>query len=168
LLPHNRRIFLQRAPSRLGLSSMASARSYPLVSRSSMFLFADICQLEEFLLDNGIFGLFGKLSIHGRLLPQMVVPLHTYLPRKDLSSLALLVIGHTSLWQCWPSAARALARQDEKRCCSEHARPDGVRRLAGKRGSSQLSKLRKQKGRHSRRAKRNYFIDHRREFWLLD
>src|SRR5262245_62395662 len=120
---------------------MASARSYPLVSRSSM--------------------LFG-------LLPQIVVPLHTYLPRKDLSSLALLVIGHTSLWQCWPSAARALARQDEKRCCSEHARPDGVRRLAGKRGSSQLSKLCKQKGRHSRRAKRNYFIDHRREFWLLD
>jgi hypothetical protein len=78
----------------------------------------------------------------------------------------LLVIGHTSLWQCWPSAARALARQDEKRCCSEHARPDGVRRLGGKRGSSQLSKLRTQKGRHSRRAKRNYFIDHRREFWL--
>jgi hypothetical protein len=61
----------------------------------------------------------------------------------------LLVIGHTSLWKCWPSAARALARQDEKRCCSEHARPDGVRRLAGKRGSPQLSKLRKQKGRHS-------------------
>jgi hypothetical protein len=30
-------------------------------------LFADICQLEEFLLDDGIFGLFGKLSIHGRL-----------------------------------------------------------------------------------------------------
>jgi hypothetical protein len=70
-------------------------------------LFADVCQLEEFLLDNGIFGLLGKLSIHGRLLPQIVVPLHTYLPRKGLSSLALLVIGHTSLWQCWPSAARA-------------------------------------------------------------
>jgi hypothetical protein len=53
-------------------------------------LFADVCQLKEFLLDDGIFGLFGKLSIHGRLLPQIVVPLHTYLPRKDLSSLAFL------------------------------------------------------------------------------
>jgi len=40
-------------------------------------LFADVCQFEEFLLDDGIFCLFGKLSIHGRLLPQIVVPLHT-------------------------------------------------------------------------------------------
>src|SRR5262249_24957733 len=32
-------------------------------------------------------------------------------PPKRLSSLALLLIGHTSLWQCWPSAARALVRQ---------------------------------------------------------
>jgi hypothetical protein len=70
-------------------------------------LFADICQFEEFLLDDTI-GLLGKLSVHGRLLPQIVIPLHTCLPRKDLGGLALLVIGHTSLWQCWPSAARAL------------------------------------------------------------
>jgi hypothetical protein len=52
---------------------MASARSYPLVSRSSMLL-ATSSQLEEFLLDNGIFGLFGKLSIQARLLPQILVP----------------------------------------------------------------------------------------------
>jgi hypothetical protein len=49
------------------------------------------------VLNNGIFGLFGKLSIHSRLLPQIVVPLHTYLPRRGLSSLAILLIGHTSL-----------------------------------------------------------------------
>jgi hypothetical protein len=46
-------------------------------------LFADVCQVEEFFLDDGIFGLFGKLSIRGRLLPEIVVPLHTYLPRND-------------------------------------------------------------------------------------
>jgi tripartite-type tricarboxylate transporter receptor subunit TctC len=33
------------------------------------------------------------------LLPQIVLPLHTYLPRKDVSSLALLFTGHTSYWQ---------------------------------------------------------------------
>src|SRR5262245_25956902 len=46
-------------------------------------LLADVCQVEEFFPDNGIFGLFGKLSIRGRLLPEIVVPLHTYLPRND-------------------------------------------------------------------------------------
>src|SRR6516164_5063749 len=46
-------------------------------------LFADVCQVEEFFLDDRIFGLFGKLSIRGRLLPEIVVPLHTYLPRND-------------------------------------------------------------------------------------
>src|SRR5262249_3337465 len=46
-------------------------------------LFANVCQVEEFFLDYGIFGLFSKLSIRGRLLPEIVVPLHTYLPRKD-------------------------------------------------------------------------------------
>src|SRR5262249_30247240 len=45
-------------------------------------LFADVCQVEEFFLDDSIFGLFGKLSIRGRLLPEIVVPLHTYLPEK--------------------------------------------------------------------------------------
>jgi hypothetical protein len=39
-------------------------------------------------------------------LPQIVVPLDTY-PPKDLSGLPLLFIGHTSLWQCWPSAAKS-------------------------------------------------------------
>src|SRR5215510_14084326 len=50
----------------------------------------------------------------------------------------ILAPDRSSLWQCWPSAARALARQDEKRCSSERARPDGVRRLEGKRGSTHL------------------------------
>jgi len=40
------------------------------------------------------------------MLPQIVVPLDTY-PPKDLSGLPLLFIGHTSLWQCWPSAAKS-------------------------------------------------------------
>ena len=40
-------------------------------------LFAHVCQVEQFFLDDGIFGLFGKLSIRGCLLPEIVVPLHT-------------------------------------------------------------------------------------------
>ena len=64
---------------------------------------------------------------------------------------------------------RESAREtDEKRCSSERARPDDVRRLGGKRVSSQLPQLPKQKSGHSRRAERNNFIEHRREFWLLD
>ena len=39
-------------------------------------LLADGCQVEEFLLDEGIFGLLGKLPIHGRLLPKIVIPVH--------------------------------------------------------------------------------------------
>jgi hypothetical protein len=39
-------------------------------------LLADGCQIEELLLDKGIFGLFGKLAIHNRLLPKIVVPVH--------------------------------------------------------------------------------------------
>jgi hypothetical protein len=39
-------------------------------------LLADGCQIEELLLDKGIFGLFGKLPIHGRLLPKIVIPVH--------------------------------------------------------------------------------------------
>src|SRR5712691_9185233 len=39
-------------------------------------LLADGCQIEEFPLDEGIFGLFGKLPIHGRLLPEIVIPVH--------------------------------------------------------------------------------------------
>src|SRR5262249_2397434 len=88
---------------------------------------------------------------------------------KKLSSLAVLLVGLiiTSLWQCWPSAASA-RETDEKRCSNERARPDDVRRSGGKRVSSQLPQLPKQKSGHSRRAERNNFIEHRREFWLLD
>ena len=40
--------------------------------------------------------------------------------------------------------------------------------LEERRGSTHLPELREQKGRHCRRAERNYFIEQRREFWLLD
>jgi hypothetical protein len=39
-------------------------------------LLADGRQIEELLLDKGIFGLFGKFSIHGRLLPKIFIPVH--------------------------------------------------------------------------------------------
>src|ERR1700730_11687783 len=39
-------------------------------------LLADGCQVEKLLLDEGILGLFGKLQIHGRLLPKIVIPVH--------------------------------------------------------------------------------------------
>jgi hypothetical protein len=39
-------------------------------------LLADSCEVEEFLLDEGIFGLLGKLPIHGRLLPKIIIPVH--------------------------------------------------------------------------------------------
>src|SRR5215813_6005565 len=70
-------------------------------------LFADGCQVEEFFLDDGIFGLFGKLSIRGRLLPEIVVPLHTFLPRKDVNvrfaSKATEVLRCRELTRCDPS-----------------------------------------------------------------
>ena len=34
------------------------------------------CEVEQFLLDEGIFGLLGKLPIHSRLLSKIVVPVH--------------------------------------------------------------------------------------------
>jgi hypothetical protein len=39
-------------------------------------LLADGRQIEEFLLNEGIFGLFGKLPIHSRLLPKIFIPVH--------------------------------------------------------------------------------------------
>ena len=39
-------------------------------------LLADGRLIEEFLLDKGIFGLFSKFSIHGRLLPKIFIPVH--------------------------------------------------------------------------------------------
>ena len=41
-------------------------------------LLAYSCHLEEILLDEGIFGLLGKLPIHGRLLSKIVIPVHDY------------------------------------------------------------------------------------------
>ena len=39
-------------------------------------LLADGCQIEELLLDEGIFSRFGKFPIHGRLLPKIFIPVH--------------------------------------------------------------------------------------------
>jgi hypothetical protein len=41
-------------------------------------LLADGGQIEEFLLNEDIFSLFGKLPIHSRLLPQIVIPVHAW------------------------------------------------------------------------------------------
>jgi hypothetical protein len=39
-------------------------------------LLAYRCQVEEFLFDEGVFGLFGQLPIRGRLLSRIVIPVH--------------------------------------------------------------------------------------------
>ena len=39
-------------------------------------LLADGCQIEEFLLNEDISCFFGKLPIHSRLLPKVVIPVH--------------------------------------------------------------------------------------------
>ncbi len=41
-------------------------------------LLADGCQIEELLLNKDIFGFFGKLPIHNRLLPKIVIPVHAW------------------------------------------------------------------------------------------
>ena len=79
----------------------------------------------------------------------------------------------TAYWSYITLAMLAICREsaretDEKRCSSECARPSGLRRLGGDRVSSQLPQLPSKKGSHRRRTKRNYFIERRREFWLLD
>ena len=65
------------------------------------------------------------------------------------------------------SAARALVRQ-MKSAVRVSVLAGGLRRLGGDRVSSQLPQLPSKKGSHRRRTKRNYFIERRREFWLLD
>jgi hypothetical protein len=39
-------------------------------------LLADGCQVEEFLFTEDIFGVFGKLPIHRRLVPKVIIPIH--------------------------------------------------------------------------------------------
>ena len=41
-------------------------------------LLADGCQIEELLLNQDIFSLFGKFPIHSRLLPKIVIPVHAW------------------------------------------------------------------------------------------
>jgi hypothetical protein len=47
-------------------------------------LLADGCQIEEFPLNTDIFSLFGKLPIHSRLLPKIVIPGYV-VPRKTMN-----------------------------------------------------------------------------------
>ena len=60
---------------------------------------------------------------------------------KKLSSLALLLIGHTSTLAMLAICRESARETDEKRCSSECARPGGLRRLGGDRVSSQLPQL---------------------------
>ena len=53
-------------------------------------LLADSCQVEEFLFDEGIFGLLGKLPIHGRLLPKIVIPVHDLSGSAERRAIALI------------------------------------------------------------------------------
>jgi hypothetical protein len=45
-------------------------------------LLADRCQVEEFLF---ILGFFGKLPIHRRLVPKVIIPIHVWHCAEDLS-----------------------------------------------------------------------------------
>src|SRR5262245_22761888 len=48
-------------------------------------LLADRCQVEEFLFAEDIFGFFGKLPIHHRLVPKEIIPIHACHCAEDLS-----------------------------------------------------------------------------------
>ena len=55
-------------------------------------LLADGCQIEEFLLNEDIFSLFGKFPIHSRLLPKIVIPVHASSPREAMNVSCLSAI----------------------------------------------------------------------------
>ena len=48
-------------------------------------LLTDRCQVEEFLFAEDIFGFFGKLPIHHRLVPKEIIPIHACHCAEDLS-----------------------------------------------------------------------------------
>jgi hypothetical protein len=48
-------------------------------------LLADRCQVEEFLFAEDIFGFFGKLPIHRRLSPKVIIPIHACHCAEDFS-----------------------------------------------------------------------------------
>ena len=50
--------------------------------------FVDGCQVEEFLLAEAIFRLFGKLPIHRRLGSKVIIPIHAWHCVQDLSPMA--------------------------------------------------------------------------------
>src|SRR5262249_42403591 len=66
--------------------------------------------------------------IHGRLLPQIVIPVHTFPPKRPRYTRftgyrSYITLGMLAICR------ESTREQDEKRCSSEHARPDGVCRL---------------------------------------
>jgi hypothetical protein len=48
-------------------------------------LFADGCQVEEFLFAEAIFSLFGKLPIYSRFGSKVIIPIHAWHCLQDLS-----------------------------------------------------------------------------------
>ena len=77
------------APFLLCSQKTRFARRRPLPAWTTILdvigdLLADVCQVEEFLLDESIFGLLGKLPIHRRLLPKILIPVHDSSANKSL------------------------------------------------------------------------------------
>ena len=58
------------------VASVRPSPAWPTILDVIGDLLAYGCEVEQFLLDEGVFGLLGKLPIHGRLLPKIVVPVH--------------------------------------------------------------------------------------------
>src|SRR3977135_3961896 len=55
-------------------------------------LLADGRQIEEFRFNEGIFGLFGQLPIHGRLLPKIFIQVHDLSGSTEMRPIALIYI----------------------------------------------------------------------------
>ena len=73
-------------------------------------LLADGRQVEEFLFAEAIFGLFGNLPIHRRLVPKIIIPIHAW----HCVRLLLMAQGHSSPWASHhhPEPLRDLPHQD--------------------------------------------------------
>ena len=91
--PPTRSLWLEMCQPRF--CGLVSAARQTILDVIRHFL-ADCRQLEMFLLDERIFGRFGKLSVMGCLIPQVVIPIHAR-PR-SLSS-----------WQLWSAVYPAPA-----------------------------------------------------------
>jgi hypothetical protein len=79
-------------------------------------LLADDCQVEEFLFAEDIFDFFGKLTIHCRLVPKVIIPIHICHCARPL----LMAQGASTS----PQTLRDLPQQDIlilSRCRTYHA-----------------------------------------------